>query len=209
MEEFKTIEGFENYEVSNFGNIKNISTGRIYKYDRIGPYCTVFLKKDTITKRENVHGLVGRYFLPNPNNKLCVDHIDTDKTNNHISNLRWATKRENNCNKPLQKNNSSGLKGVYYDKRFNLWSAKIGHNNKLINLGSYNKKEDALKARLKGVLKIQGEYANQLEMDLIITLNIKTSSSTKKNIVVNLNIDDIDEEYEALEKELNELLTKK
>jgi hypothetical protein len=82
------------------------------------------------------------------------------------------------------------MKGVYYDKRFNLWSSKIGNNNKLINLGSYKKKEDALKARLKGVLRFQGEYANQVEKDLIITLNIKTSS-TKKNIVVNLNVDDL------------------
>jgi hypothetical protein len=196
MEEYKTIEGFENYQISSFGNVKDISTGRIFSYDIINPYSTVFLYKENTRYTFGVHKLVGEAFIPNPDNKLCVDHIDCNKQNNNIDNLRWATKAENNKNRQLMKNNSSGYVGVYYDKRCNKWTAKIGHEGKLKNLGIFDKKEDALKVRLKAVQKYHGEYASKREKDLIINMN---------KILVKI---DIDEDYQALERELNDLIKK-
>lgn len=48
---------------------------------------------------KNIHRLVAEYFIPNPNNYDEVDHIDRNKQNNHISNLRWVTSSMNNLNK--------------------------------------------------------------------------------------------------------------
>lgn len=207
MEIYKIIEGFENYEVSSLGNIRNILTGKVYKFDTINPYCTVYLENGNDKKLETVHTLVAKAFIPNPDNKRCVDHIDNDKTNNNVNNLRWGTSAENSCNRPIPKNNTSGFKGVYYDKRLNKWTAKIGHNNKLINLGFFKTKEEALEKRLQAVVKYQGDFANNCEKDLIINLNIK--KTTKRNIIINLNIEDEDEEYKKLEQELEDIINSK
>ena len=49
----------------------------------------------------SVHRLLGMVFIPNPDNKPCIDHIDRDKTNNKLSNLRWATYKENVLNREM------------------------------------------------------------------------------------------------------------
>ena len=55
----------------------------------------------------------------NVENKSFVDHIDNDKSNNNIANLRWATRAENNQNASMRKDNTSGVKGVSWDKDTN------------------------------------------------------------------------------------------
>tara|TARA_R110000822_G_scaffold251423_1_gene378276 strand:+ start:226 stop:672 length:447 start_codon:yes stop_codon:yes gene_type:complete len=66
-----------------------------------------------------VHRLVATAFLPNDDNKPCVDHIDRDKTNNHVSNLRWVTHSENSQNLGNSRPNTSGHK--YISKYKNGW----------------------------------------------------------------------------------------
>lgn len=61
-----------------------------------------------------IHRLLGLHFIPNPNNKYCIDHIDRNKLNNSLSNLRWATTSENNHNAKLRKDNKTGYKGITY-----------------------------------------------------------------------------------------------
>ena len=81
--------------------------------------------------------------------ELYIDHKDGDKSNNRISNLRLATRSENNHNMPRQKNNTSGQCGVYYNKAKKKWEATLGVKGKRINLGAYECKEEAINARLK------------------------------------------------------------
>lgn len=76
-----------------------------------------------------------------------IDHINGDKTDNRVLNLRQASQMENNRNCALSKNNKSGYNGVYFDGRRNTWRAFITINYKTISLGSYVGKEMAIAMR--------------------------------------------------------------
>ena len=94
MIEWKKIKGFKNYSVSNTGNVRNDRTGRILKL-RIGTtgYYQVMMGRKTIP--QYVHRLVAIAFIANYENKPQVDHLDGNKLNNCVDNLRWVTASEN------------------------------------------------------------------------------------------------------------------
>lgn len=94
---WKDIKEYEGiYQVSNLGRIKRVETDRILKgmKDTIG-YLRVDLYKNHTASKKLIHRLVAQAFIPNPENKLQVNHIDEDKTNNMVSNLEWMTAKEN------------------------------------------------------------------------------------------------------------------
>lgn len=106
-EEWKPVVGYEGlYEVSNMGRVRKLRSGKIAtltkKNPQYGGYFVVTLIKYIDGKRSqktaNVHRLVAEAFIPNPDHKPCVDHINTDPTDNRIENLRWSTYLENNRN---------------------------------------------------------------------------------------------------------------
>lgn len=80
---------------------------------------------------------------------LLVDHIDRNKLNNKIENLREATKSENNINSGFKKNNTSGYKGVYFHKQTQKWAARAQRNYKQNWIGLFDTPEEAHQALVK------------------------------------------------------------
>ena len=113
MEEWRDIKGYEGlYQISSEGRVK--SKQRITrnnqtikekirkpKIDKDG-YCCVSLWIDGISKEYFIHRLVAQAFIPNPYNKPCIDHINTNKTDNRAENLKWCTHKEN-ANNPISR----------------------------------------------------------------------------------------------------------
>ena len=97
-EVWKDIEGYEGlYQVSNLGRVKRVKTDRILKgcKDK-GGYLVIGLYKNNVMSTKTIHRLVAQAFIPNPENKPEVNHIDEDKANNKVNNLEWMTRKENN-----------------------------------------------------------------------------------------------------------------
>jgi len=79
--------------------------------------------------------------------KNGIDHINGDKLDNRIKNLRDVTQWENTKNRRKAKNNTSGFNGVWWVASLNKWRARITVNRKLIYLGCFTKKSEAISAR--------------------------------------------------------------
>lgn len=111
MEEiWKYVKGYEGlYLISNLGRVKNLQKYYIRKNIKIPKkqcelktckgkvgYIVTDLNKNNKRKTKYIHRLVAEAFIPNPENKPCVNHKDGNKLNNKISNLEWVTYSENN-----------------------------------------------------------------------------------------------------------------
>lgn len=118
---WKEIPGYKGlYEVSNYGQIKSIERlekcgnktrirkARILKQSLRRGYLFVSLCKNGRKENVVIHRIVSLLFIPNPNNMSEVDHIDGNKINNKVSNLRWVTAKQNSNN--LKAPNTIGKK---------------------------------------------------------------------------------------------------
>lgn len=117
QEIWKDIPDYKGYyQVSNLGRVKGLKytfwakkqfrtlPERILKPNKNkNGYFYVVLHKNKKGKTWKVHKLVALAFIPNPENKKCIDHIDTNKENNNVNNLRWCTHKENMSNSITKK----------------------------------------------------------------------------------------------------------
>ena len=99
MESWKIVEDYNNYEVSNLGNIRNMSTGKNLNGSLNNGYLQVGLRKNGKSTTKLVHRIVAEAFIENPDNLEQVDHINCIRTDNRVENLRWITRSGNNFNK--------------------------------------------------------------------------------------------------------------
>jgi hypothetical protein len=157
------VAGYPNYEVSSFGNVKSVKTDKPLKSGVRNGYQYVSLYRNGKKKHKYVHQLVANVFLTNPDSKNFVDHKDRDKANNHVSNLRFATKCENNRNKSLQRNNTSGVVGCGWHGKAGKWYAQIRVNNKQKHLGLFDSVDDATAARKRAERRYFGQFAPSTE----------------------------------------------
>lgn len=100
----KEIKGYEGlYYIDKNATIyttprKGTNSVTILQHDDGRGYLQVELFKNGVGRKFKIHRLVAEAFIPNPENKPTVDHIDRDRRNNNISNLRWATYKEQRSN---------------------------------------------------------------------------------------------------------------
>ena len=142
---WKDIQGFNGvYQASNLGRIrttdhyvnyrnnsKAIRRGKVLKAQKTKKgYYTIGLKKDGVIIRNHIHRFIAQTFIENRKNKLQVNHIDGDKENNNISNLEWATPKENTRH---------AIEVLGYDFVKPLRKYWVIHSKKII--GEYNNKK--------------------------------------------------------------------
>ena len=118
MEEWRDCIGFQNYQASNLGNIRNKKRLNVLKprADAINSTYTRFIVNVTNELgnqvNQKVHRLVAKAFIPNPYNRTEIDHIDGNPSNNRVDNLRWSTRTEQNYNTRVRSDNILGEKNI-------------------------------------------------------------------------------------------------
>lgn len=95
-----------------------------------------------------------------PPEGMEIDHINVDKTDNRKENLRICTHEQNCANRKISSRNTTGFKGVSWDKSRGKWLSRIKHDGKQINLGRYESVEDAFRAYCLSAKKLKGEFKN-------------------------------------------------
>ena len=164
MEEWKKVDEYD-YEVSAFGNVRRIGSENIRKpqpkRNKSGKIdaMNIMLYKDSKGSCKKIHRLVAEAFIPNPYHHPVVDHIDGDAQNNNVSNLRWCSSSQNNCNMSARRNNTSGYKGVHHYKRCDTYMASISLNGKSIHIGTFKTAEEAFEAYKQKADELHGEFA--------------------------------------------------
>ncbi len=159
-EEWRSITGFANYQVSNIGRVRNVKTEKILKPGlQARGYYQATLYKEGKRTWDYVHRLVAREFVDNPEGRLIVDHIDNNKSNNCVNNLRWVNASQNNMNSRKNTKAFSSFKGVYFNKRANKWQAYIKFGEKLTHLGVFENEKEAAKKYNEAAILHFGEYA--------------------------------------------------
>jgi len=142
------IEGYPNYMIYPDGRVWSKCRGK-GKFLKQNPnsngYLHVRLWKDGKKKMMRVHRLLGNAYIPNPENKPCIDHIDHNRQNNNIENLRWATRSENSRNKTVS--GEVPFKGV--SKQGKRFRAGVKVDGKTIYLGTYETAEKASEAYIQ------------------------------------------------------------
>jgi hypothetical protein len=111
------IQGYPNYLIYEDGRVYSKYCNKFMKpWINHENYYNIELTNEKGKKTFKHHRLIAIHFIPNPENKPQVDHKNRITKDNRIENLRWATQCENQQNKGIQKNNTSGIKNISFNK---------------------------------------------------------------------------------------------
>jgi len=143
MEEWKDIPGYVNYRISSLGRVMSLKGQKILSLSiSSSGYRTILLCNGPGNQqRKTIHRLIAIAFIPNPDNKEMVDHINRNKLDNRIENLRWATRSENCLNNDKTKT-STDESYIYVsfrvavpghkEKRFKTLEEAVKYKNSLL-----------------------------------------------------------------------------
>lgn len=129
--------------------------------DKVKEYKWCLNNTGYIHNRKN-NIMLHRLIMDCPDDKV-VDHINHNPLDNRKENLRICTPQQNNMNRSNRYNNTSGVKGVHWDKEYNKWRCQITINKKTIHLGRFNSIEEAIEVRKQAEIKYFGEYRSNDE----------------------------------------------
>lgn len=144
QEYWKPVPDMEEYfEVSSLGRVRNKRTQNFITGDiNSAGYCRVMIQANGISKRYFRHRLVATVFIPNPQNKPFVNHINGDKSDNSVINLEWVTQSENEKHAfklGLKRTTNKPFKVIYLDGTYKIFNTQkefgklIGKNQSYVS----------------------------------------------------------------------------
>lgn len=160
--DFIPIKNYETYAINKNGEVLDLRSKKLLKqYNNLngGGYLQVQLINENGYKNFKIHRLVGETFIPNPDNKKTIDHIDRNRHNNNIENLRWATHTEQNIN--THSKGKIPYKYIIWEdtksKNGNSFYRIVILNDKI----KYRKRFDVSKYSLEDVVKIRNDILKE------------------------------------------------
>jgi hypothetical protein len=142
---WKQIEGYPNYKVSDEGQVRNVKTNQLLKnYLGTDERYRVKLSDENYKRKDcHIHRLVATAFIPNIEGKPEVDHIDRNKLNNNVSNLRWVTRSENEYNKGYYHKSTKESQFISIQASGS-FRVRIRYHYKIICCKTFKTKEEAI-----------------------------------------------------------------
>ena len=169
----QTMKKYNTYDLSREYGVGYTSNNEEFyfdleDYDKIKDYCWHMSNGYLEACNEHYNKLkLHRLVMNVTENKIQIDHINHNKNDNRKCNLRITDNQHNSYNHSLKSTNTSGTTGVSWNKLRNYWEARITVNKKLIFLGKFNNKEDAIRIRKQAEEKYFGEYSYDNSMKLL------------------------------------------